>query len=661
MNLSQGLLLKNLILNGHRKDYRVTFHPGINIIYGDADTGKSSILRLVYYLLGGKQIKLDEEISSSVKYAVLEININGTPYCISRDIFNPARDIDVYSCSYLEISNSFPEKYKSSVTKGDDQAKSFSEFLLEALELPAVRLKQAPTKDSSGTARLSFLDLFKFIYLDQDDVGSTHMLNIGNHVLETKNREVFRYIFNVLDSGISEIEVDIVSKTQEKTQLSNQYLAISNFLSQTEFKSAEDLDEEISSLDHVKIEVQIQLSDLNKRMTSDNELYEGLKDALNTINLNIEQQEDGRSRALRSIETFSRLLNDYQNDIDKIESSLSAKEIIGRKIEEQTSCPVCETIIDIGDISEKFDIPSDARLKVELTSIRRRSRDLKQLIFDNRSDLDSANSILAELYLEKNKARQIMDEELANSISPYLAERDAIVKELAQLGERREKAVHSLRVRNKQATLADQIERLKGTIEKLKIKLDELKNDAPSLDNVLKDLGVDINKFIQKVKIKNHYGVGIDEKTFFPKVRNIEYRKINSGGLRTIVSIGYLASILLQKLRKETNIPGLLMIDTVGKFLGKTPEDSDDAQNESSNDVDGVADPEKYRNLFDALVAVAEEFDDKGKLCQIILVDNDIPRDVAYENKGFEISHYRSNGINGLPVGLIDDWDSITR
>jgi len=658
MDLSQGLLLKNLILHGHRKDYRVTFHPGINIIYGDADTGKSSILRLVYYLLGGKQIKIDEEISSSVKYAVLEITINGAPYCISRDIFNPTRDIDVYSCKYSEISNTFPEKYKSTITKGDDQNKSLSEFILEALELPAVRLKQAPTKDSSETARLSFLDLFKFIYLDQDDVGSAHMLNIGNYVLETKNREVFKYIFNVLDSGISEIEVDIASKTQEKTQIANQYSAISHFLTQTEFKSTEDLDKEISNIDNIKIEVKSRLLDLNKRMTSDNELYEGLKDALNTINLNIEQQEEAKSNALRSIERFSRLLNDYQNDIEKIESSLSAKEFIGRDVQEKTSCPVCETIIDIGDISDKFDIPNDTRLKSELTSIKRRSKDLKQLISDNRSDLESANSILAELYLEKNKAREIMDEELSSSISPYLAERDAIVKELAQLDERREKAVHSLRVRNKQAALADQIGRLEGTIEKLKIKLDELKKDAPSLDNVLKDLGTDINNFIQQVNIKNHHGVGINEKTFFPKVRNIEYRNINSGGLRTIVSIGYLASILLQKLRKETNIPGLLMIDTVGKFLGKTPEASDDSQIDSENDVDGVADPEKYKNLFNALVAVAEEFDNKDKLCQIILVDNDMPLDVAYENKGFEIAHYRSNGINGLPIGLIDDWDA---
>jgi len=659
VDTSQGLLLKNLVLHGHRKDYRVPFHPGINIIYGDADTGKSSILRLVYYLLGGKEVKLDKEITSSVKYATLELKINGLPYCISRDLFNASRDVDVYSCELTKISTTFPEKYKSSVTKGDEQNKSLSDFLLEALEFPSVRIKQAPTKDSSETARLSFLDLFKFMYLDQDDVGSTHMLNIGNPVLETKNREVFKYIFNVLDSSISELEVDISKKTQEKTQLASQYSAVSAFLSQTEFKSPQVLDEEITNIDAVKNEFKEQLSDLNKRTTSDSELYEGLKDALNTINLNIEQQESNRQSNLRNIERFSRLLNDYQNDIERIKAGLSSKEIIGRDLSEQTNCPICETTISIQKISEKFDIPTDSRLKSELTSITRRTKDLKQLISENRVDLETSNSLLAELYAEKSRAREMIDEELKSSISPYLAERDAIISELAQLDERRARAVHSLRVRNTQTAIADQIGRLAGTIENLKIRLEELKKNSPSLEGVIKDLGIDLNDFIKEIKIKNHYGVGIDNRTFFPLVRNTEYRKINSGGLRTIVSIGYLASILSQKLRKDTNIPGLLMIDTVGKFLGKTPESAKESQLETFDDVDGVADPEKYKNLFEALIKTAETFEENNKLCQIILVDNDIPHNVAYEIQGFEIAHYRSNGINGLPTGLIDDWDSV--
>lgn len=659
MDLSQGLLINKLILQGHRKDYVVPFHPGINIIYGDADTGKSSILRLIYYLLGGKQIKLDEEIASSVKSAVLEVSLNGTTYCISRDVFNPTRDIDVYSGHYEDISNSFPEKYKSSVSKADDKNKSLSDFLFEALELPSVSLKRAPTKDSSETARLSFLDLFKFMYLDQDDVGSTHMLNIGNYVLETRNREVFKYIFSVLDSNISELEVDIANKTQEKNQLTSEYEVVTGFLSQTEFKTSEELDEEITNIEDLKVEVEERLSDLNNRITGDNELYESLKDALNLINLKIKEQEEHKESSLKNIERFTRLHNDYENDIGKIKASLSSKEIIGREIGAQTNCPVCETVVSIEDLSERFDLPSDQRLKNELTSITRRSRDLKQLIVDNRGDLNRATSFLSLLYEERTKARDMMDEELASSISPYLTERDAIIRELAQFDERREKAAHSLKVRNKQSAIADKIARLQGTIEKLKLKRDELEKSSPSLEDVVKDLGADLNKFIQQVKIKNHHGIGIDDKSLFPKVRNVEYRKINSGGLRTIVSIGYLTSILSQKLRKETNIPGLLMIDTVGKFLGKTPEDQLIGILENADDFDGVEDPEKYKNLFETLIRVAEKFDNENKLCQIILVDNDIPRDVAYKNKGFEIAHYRSSGVNQLPIGLIDDWDSV--
>lgn len=659
MNTSQGLLLKNLVLHGHRKDYRVPFYPGINIIYGDADTGKSSILRLVYYLLGGKEVKLDKEITSSVKYATLEIHINGHPYCISRDIFNASKDVDVYFCDLSKMSESFPEKYKSSVSKGDDQNKSLSDFLLEVLEFPSVRLKQAPTKDSSETARLSFLDLFKLMYLDQDDVGSANMLDIGNYVLETKNREVLKYIFNVLDSSISELEVEISKKTHDKTQLITQYTAITSFLNQTEFKDAESLDEEINNIDLIKIELKEQVLDLNKRMTSDNALYEGLKDALNTISLKVEQQEDTKNSTLRNIERFTRLLNEYQNDIERIKAGLSAKEIIGKEVQDQTNCPICESSIEIQNLSEKFDIPSDTRLKSELTSITRRTKDLKQLISENRTDLETANNLLSALYLEKNKAREMIDDELKSSISPYLAERDAIISEVAQLDERRGKAVHSLRVRNTQTGIADQIGRLAGNIENLKIKLDELKKNSPSIDDVIKDLGIDLNNFIKDVKIKNHYGVGIDNKTFFPVVRDTEYRKINSGGLRTIVSIGYLTSILSQKLRKDTNLPGLLMIDTVGKFLGKTPENLESNQLTTLNDADGVADPEKYKNLFEALIKTAEKFDENNKLCQIILVDNDIPQNVAFEIQGLEIAHYRSNGVNGLPTGLIDDWDSV--
>jgi len=661
MEKLSGLRINQLILIGHRKNYTIPFHPGVNIIYGDADTGKSSILRIIYYFLGGKQLKLDHELTSSVMHAALEININGKPYCIQRDLYNANRNIEIYSCTFGEIKNNFPKKYASSISKSNDDLKSLSEFLLEELDFPAVKLKQAPSRDNSDTARLSFLDLFKYIYLDQDDVGSTHMLNIGNPTLEVKNREVLKYIFNVLDSNISDLGVEISEKTKEQNILTGQYQVISKFLTDTDFDSIEDIDSEISSIEEETEALSSQLSDLNSRIVGDSVLYEGFKDALNTINMNILSYEDKKTNSSQNIERFSRLQNDYKNDIDKLKSAIQAKDVIGREIVSSTSCPICDSKISLTDISEEFLIPEDGKVKQELDSISRRSRDLVQIIADNQQRVSDCASILTELYIEKNKANQFLDEELEKSVSPYLTERDAIVTELAYLKERRSKYQQTLKVRNQHNSIADQIGRLESSVIKLKIKLDELRENAPSIDNILNSLGGDLDHYLEKVNIKNRFGVSISEKSFLPIVRDIEYRHINSGGLRTIVSIGYLAVLLKAKLTMDTNVPSLLMIDTVGKFLGKTKEGYKADTDMQADLTEGVSDPEKYKNIYEYLFDLSEEFENKGKLCQIILVDNDIPPEIALLNKGFEIAHFSTNGVNNVSIGLIDDWDKFAQ
>lgn len=651
-----GLRIKQLVLVGHRKNYIIPFNPGVNIIHGDEDTGKSSILRIISYLLGGKKIKVDHELASSVAYVTLEININGTNYCIQRDLYNATRNIEVYTCVFDEIKDNFPRTYASSITKSSENLKSLSEFLLEELDFPVVKLKRAPTKDDSATARLSFLDLFKYIYLDQDDVGSSHMLNIGDYTREVKNREVLKYVFNVLDTNISDLEVEISEKTKEKNSLTNQYQVISRFLEETEFSSRENIDDDISNIEEETAYLASQLTDLNSRITGDSELYEGFKDALNTINMNIANYETKKTDSLQNIERFGRLQNDYKNDIDKLKSATLAKVVLGREIENSTACPICDSTILLTNIGEEFSIPEDSRVKQELSSIIRRSKDLIQIISDNQQRVTESTLILSQLHEEKNKAKQFLDEELAKSISPYLTERDAIVTELASLKERRSKYHHALKVRNQQNSIADQIGRFESSITKLKIKLDDLRTNSPSIVTVLNALGKDLDDYLKIININNRFGVSVNDKTFLPVLRNIEYRHINSGGLRTVVSIGFLAVLLKSKLTLDTNLPGLLMIDTVGKFLRKTKEDYKGDTDKEADLIEDISNPLMYKSIYEYLFDLAEEFENEGKLCQIILVDNDIPTELANLNRGFEVANFSRNGVNGLPIGLIDDW-----
>ncbi len=208
--MASNILINELVVVGHEKKYRVNFYKGVNIIYGDSATGKSSILNLIDYLLGAKKFDLYPEIEASGKYAVLDLELNGNRYTIKRDIFNPKLPIEVYPCSFDDVDNYACKKYLPNFSKNSSfpDLEYYSNFLLDSLDLPKVKLKEAPSKDDSKLVRLSFRDLFKYCYVDQDTLGSKAFLKSDNYAVQTKNREVFKYIFNALDSNISNLEGD---------------------------------------------------------------------------------------------------------------------------------------------------------------------------------------------------------------------------------------------------------------------------------------------------------------------------------------------------------------------------------------------------------------------------------------------------------------------
>ncbi|EES8250330.1 AAA domain protein, partial [Escherichia coli EC1735] len=102
------LNINSLILVGVRKNYVTTFYKGLNVIYGDSDTGKSSILEFINYLLGASSIDLADEIKTSVNYAALEVVINDTVFTIVRDIYDHKKAIEVYRCKFDDLHKHFP-------------------------------------------------------------------------------------------------------------------------------------------------------------------------------------------------------------------------------------------------------------------------------------------------------------------------------------------------------------------------------------------------------------------------------------------------------------------------------------------------------------------------------------------------------------------------
>ncbi|MBT9242045.1 hypothetical protein [Vibrio splendidus] len=659
--MASNILINKLVVVGHEKNYSVSFFKGVNIIYGDSATGKSSILNLIDYLLGAKSFDLYPEIEASGKYAVLDIDLNGNNYTIKRDIFNSRLPIEVYPCSFSEIENFACKKYLPNFSQNAQYPGLgyYSDFLLDNLDLPKVRLKESPSKDDSKLVRLSFRDLFKYCYVDQDALGSKNFLRSENYAIQTKNKEVFKYIFNALDSNLSNLEGLLSDKVKEKASIENKYNMVADFLRESEFETLNTLDDNVDKVDLQIKNLECEIKNLNHAKITDNEIYTLIRDEIEKISLKrkhlIQQNQDRKLK----IEKFTRLKNDYINDIDKFKASISATNIIGEIVGETELCPICDSTLDISLARERFTIDDKEKVSHEINLLKRRIRDTESIISRTKSDWELSKVQLKELDEVEQEALKVQEKNMKELTSPYLAERDIYTTKLGELQQKRKELVNRLKVRNQHKHLSTSISSLDIRITKLKDDILLLKESAPSMSEVLSDLADYLHCYLNFVKIKSPSNISYDPVSFSAKVRGIDYANLTSGGLRTIVSIGHLCSLIEASLHSKINYPSFLMIDTVGKYLGKT---KDQNYNISSNQKDAdnqeaVSDPQKYKNIYEYIINLTEEFENKDRTCQIILVDNDVPDHLVKDLSGFIVAQYSSEKLDGLPVGFIDDAD----
>ena len=652
-------VVNKLVLVGRRKNYEVPFEQGVNIIYGDSATGKSSVLECINYLLGSSKIIIDREIETSVRFIMMEVSMNGRLYVIRRDIFLPTELIEVFVCGLDEIDRNFPRRLAVNFKLAEGPDGYFSDFMLDALRLPRVKVRQSPSKADSEMVRLSFRDILKFCYLKQDDVGSKGLLGSGNYAVESKNRETFKYIFNLLDTNITDVQEELSASTTRQKRLVDKYQTVSEFLRETEFESEQVLTDAEAVLATQHSAVSAQLVELNARMTADNTAYRFLRDKLAEFNDLIRLNESDRATSERAIDRYVRLRHDYQGDIAKLRSVRTARSVIGDP-QETFSCPLCASAVEMETVKRAYAIDDSDRAAQEINVLTKRNRELDTLISAERDkQVQLAQS--HKMYIDdRDKARQLLDESSAQMITPYLTQRDGLSAELATLDEKRRQIVHAIKVRNQQKSILKEIASLDDAIHNLQEKLDRLKAAAPSLDGVLSGLGDLLSGYLRFVKIKDPLGIAIGPRTYLPLLRNRDYRDITSGGLRTILSIGFYVNLLEMCIAPDSesatdpNLPAFLMIDTVGKYLGKTQSQYQDTSTKE-DEKEEVSDPSKYLNMYTYMFNVAKRARAQNTACQIILVDNDVPPQIRTHHAEAIRAHFSSEGADGLPRGLIDD------
>ena len=449
----------------------------------------------------------------------------------------------------------------------------------------------------------------------------------------------------------------ISDKTKESKALKEQFSHVSEFLRGIEEESEEYSNLSLDDIEGIIENLKKELAQVNSNMTASSDSYTEIKSLFDETNLLLKGTTQKLLQTESIVDKYSKLKNDYQNDIDKTTALIVSKSSLNATAIDSFPCPVCETQIEQESMETVFSVEPVEAIKQELTSLKSRKRNIEEL-------LTTQHNLKKELLRQENQLkrdiveiRSALDTESEQMITPFLTQRDNLVAEIASMSQLKKTHIKNLKITNQQEKLAKKFATIDLSLEGLDEQLKALIKDAPDIHKILTSLTNRFDRFLKTVNIKNKTGVRISESTFAPVIRGRDYYKITSGGLRTIASIGHLLSILDFALDNDVNHPRLLMIDTVGKYLGKTTSTKYLEETDSNADnEEGISDPIKYKNIYEKILDTVDKTENNDSKCQVILVDNDVPEAFVERYKCYIVAHYSSKGVDGLKTGLIDDF-----
>jgi hypothetical protein len=161
--LKPSLFVDRLIVRGAgRSVYDQDFHEGLNVIYGENASGKSTILEFIFYVLGGEFVKW-KEAALRCDAVTAGIRINGEPLTLSRAVSeNRQQPLSIYWGSVDEAIRSMTEGWEVFPYRRSGTKDSFSQVLFRALGMPEV-----PADESSNITMHQILRL-----IDEDQMAS---------------------------------------------------------------------------------------------------------------------------------------------------------------------------------------------------------------------------------------------------------------------------------------------------------------------------------------------------------------------------------------------------------------------------------------------------------------------------------------------------------
>ncbi|MEQ6853607.1 hypothetical protein AAHH17_03955 [Lysinibacillus capsici] len=617
------MIINKLVIQGVDYKRTLNFNKGLTIISGDKTSGKSLVLSLIDYVLGkGAKIdlKVQKELNAHCDNVFLEININGTIFTFNRHLKTKTSNIKIYYCHYDAIEGYTPK------TLSIDETMKFLMNELNINEYKIIKHKNHSTQKTLET--VSFRDIFRYVYTNQHALGTHDFLGNKTPFKKNKNPHAFKIMFNLVEQDATALKQEIVETQNALLEDQKMIFGLGAYLKD---KNAEDFNYLSSRAKSITKDITKQKKSKetiikNNKSNNDNEnkMYIKLKKDLEGIANALSDFRNSRRKLEVSIKSKQILIEEYQAEIIEINATLEVnyKLIIP---EQSLECPLCSSLVNLESERKQPEQNAEKTLLKIRKDLESKIKIVTNLIDKDMQQIQEIDYNMNRLTQKESILKNAIAEFAKDTDVPFLSELNSINILINQMTKELETIKESMRIHRKIDEKHKNIEKLTAKIERLEGELKKLNVNEDIKKDIFDYLDKEYKKFMKRFKYSTKNDTFIHRDSFIPYYDGSGVYSHESGGLLECMQLSYLAAILKSKEKGYAEgHPGLLLLDSLSKYVGTLRVDLNPSDNDPQLDIDNnseerINDPEVYDEFYKILIELSSSH-------QIILVENTPPQ-----------------------------------
>jgi multidrug efflux pump subunit AcrA (membrane-fusion protein) len=620
MNSAPRITLSSLNFTGTDKmPAGVSFAPGLNVLWGASNTGKSFTVKTVDFLLGGGSALPEITERDGYDRAWLALTLpkfgNAT---FMRSLAGGA--FELLPAHILEADPKRKDRRKLSAKHNAAKPDNMSQFLLNELGLSG----RSIAEDVYGKKRsLSFRDLVRYCLIDEAAIQSeTSPVESGQVIGTTEEHSVLKLMLTGQDDSAIVTVTDkktFTTSTTAKIEMIDELLKAVNDELEADFPDADGLEDQNEKLEQSWAEAQ------NEAQAAQESLRERLQ-IKNRLARETYQATQRQGEIQLNYGRFEQLEDVYASDIKRLESIEEAGFLLS--LSGNQPCPLCGASPEDQAHSHGMDDIRRARAgaDAEIGKIKKQRSELGITI----QSLDSEG-------LQIGKSLEELEAELQRvetDISRIAPSATASKKRLDEVLEVRDHVKRGLELLQQRQSLTDR----KDELTKAK---PLTKADRPTLGtpgNVMDDFAQTVSKVLTEWQFPGQRRVSFDDGAYDLRIDG-KRRRDNGKGVRAVTHSAFKVALLMFCRERNLPHPGFIILDTplltyrdpLRAKAGPLAQDEQELRNTSLKDF-----------FFEHLSEVS-------KLGQIIVVENvDLPSNIEALGNVETFTGDPTNGRFGL-------------